>query len=52
MSEFVLCYADDVLVFTKSKKVEDHVADLEKVFIQFEKHGIKIKATKLKLGLR
>ena len=28
MSEFVLCYADDVLVFTKSEKVEDHIADL------------------------
>jgi hypothetical protein len=47
----VLCYADDVLVFTKSGKVEDHIRDLERVFQQFEKNGIKIKASKLKLGL-
>ena len=52
MTEFVLCYADDVLVFTKSERVEDHIADLERVFIQFEKYGIKIKASKLKIGLR
>ena len=52
MSDFVLCYADDILVFTKSPRVDDHIADLEKVFIQLEKNGIKIKASKLKLGLK
>ena len=52
MSDFVLCYADDVLVFTKSANVDDHIADLEKVFRQLEKNGIKIKAAKLKLGLK
>ncbi len=52
MSDFVLCYADDVLIFTKSLNVDDHIRDLEKVFIQFEKCGIKIKASKLKLGLK
>jgi hypothetical protein len=46
----VLCYADDV--FTKSPKVEDHIADLERVFEQLERNGIKIKASKLKLGLK
>ena len=51
MSEFVLCYADDILVFTKSPRVEDHINDVERVFLQLEKHGIKIKASKLKLGL-
>ena len=34
MDDFVLCYADDVLAFIKSSKVEDHIADLEKVFQQ------------------
>ena len=52
MSSSVLCYADDVLVFTKSEKVDDHIRDLERVFVQFEKYGIKIKASKLKLGLK
>ena len=52
MSDFVLCYADDILVFTKSENVEDHVRDLERVFMQFEKYGIRIMANKLKLGLR
>ena len=52
MDDFVLCYADDVLVFTKSARVEDHIADLERVFKQLEKNGIKIKASKLKLGLK
>ena len=52
MEEFVLCYADDILIFTKSKNVDDHIRDIEKVFIQLEKHGIKIKASKLKIGLR
>src|SRR5690348_10002723 len=50
MSDFVLCYADDVLVFTKSPRVEDHIRDLEKVFEQLDRNGIKIKASKLKLG--
>src|SRR5687768_15386100 len=52
MSEFVLCYADDVLIFNKSGNVDDHIRDLEKVFMQFEKCGIKIKSSKLKLGLK
>ena len=52
MNEFVLCYADDVLVFTKSHSVDDHITDLEKIFQQLHKHGINIKASKMKLGLK
>ena len=52
MGSSVLCYADDVLIFTKSKRVEDHIADLDKVFMRFEKYGIKIKASKLKIGMQ
>jgi hypothetical protein len=32
----VLCYADDCLVYTKSDNVDDHITDLEKVFVQLE----------------
>ena len=52
LHQCVLCYADDCLIFTKSEDVEDHVRDIEKVFKQFEKFGIKIKASKLMLGRR
>ena len=52
MSEFVLCYADDVLVYTKSTSVDDHVRDVEKVLQRLERYGIKVKASKLKLGLK
>ena len=41
-----------LLVFTKSARVEDHIADLEKVFHELQKNGIKMKASKLKLGLK
>ena len=41
-------YADDVLV----SQVDDHIADLSKVFQQLEKIGINIKASKHKLGLK
>src|SRR5579862_9244665 len=51
MSDCVLCYADDVLIHTKSPRVEDHVRDIRRVFQRFERYGIKIKASKLKLGL-
>ena len=50
LHQCVLCYADDCLIFTKSDNVDDHVNDIEKVFRQFEKFGIKIKASKLMLG--
>ena len=50
--ESVLCYADDCLKDTKSDNVDDHIKDLENVFKQFEKYGIKIKASKLKLGCK
>jgi len=52
MSEFVLCYADDVLIYTKSANVEDHIRDVERAFKQFERYGIKIKSSKLKIGLK
>ena len=51
MKDFVLCYADDVLIYTKHSNVEKHVEDLENVFKRLEQYGIKIKASKMKLGL-
>ena len=49
--ECVLCYADDCLVYTKSESLDDHLKDLDKVFSLFEKYGVQIKASKLKLCL-
>jgi len=51
-SDCVLCYADDVLVHTKSQNVEDHVRDIRKAFARLDQSGIKIKASKLKVGLK
>ena len=45
MEDCILCYADDVLIFTKSEKVEDHVRDIRRAFQRLEKSGIKIKAS-------
>ena len=52
LHDFVLCYADDILIFTKSTSIDDHINDLERVFIQLDKYGIKVKASKLKIGLK
>src|SRR3954451_12758536 len=46
----VLCYADDCLTYTKSDSVDDHIRDLERVFKQLDLYGVKIKASKFKLG--
>src|SRR6185312_1465756 len=50
--KFVLCYADDCLVYTKSSSVDDHLQDVGKVFDELGANGIKVKASKLKIGLR
>jgi hypothetical protein len=47
-----MCYADDCLVYTKSEKVEDHLREVGVVLDQLHEHGIKVKASKLKIGLR
>ena len=48
----VLCYADDILCYTKDPKVEAHARDLQGMFNRLRKYGIKIKASKLHLGVR
>jgi len=50
--KFVLCYADDCLVYTKTDSVDDHLRDVGLVFEQFEQYGIKVKASKLKIGVK
>ena len=50
LDECVLCYADDCLVYTKSDNVDDHISDIKKVFDQLALHGVKIKASKLKIA--
>ena len=48
----VLCYADDCLIYTKSESVDDHIRDIHKVVDRLRKHGIKIKASKLKFAVK
>ena len=50
--KFVLCYADDCLVYTKSDSIDDHIEDVGKIFDELHANGIKVKASKLKLALR
>ena len=50
--KFVLCYADDCLVYTKSGNVDDHLKEVGIVLDQLHEYGIKVKASKLKLGLK
>ena len=47
-----LVYADDVLASTKKRAVMAHIADLEKIFQRLRKHGVMIKGSKVKLGLK
>ena len=47
-----LVYADDILIYTKSLKVEDHIADLEQVFDRLDKYNVKVKGDKMRLGLK
>ena len=48
----VLCYADDLLIFTKSDSVDDHIRDVLKIVGRLKEHGIMIKASKLKLACK
>jgi hypothetical protein len=45
-------YADDILVFTKTDRVQDHIDALDKVFDRLDKYGIKVKGDKMKLALK
>ena len=47
-----LVYADDILIHTKSVNVQDHIRDLELVFDRLNRYNIKVKADKIRLGLR
>jgi hypothetical protein len=48
--KFALTYVDDVCVFTKSEKIEDHLAHLDLVFDRLDKHGLSVKASKTLLA--
>ena len=52
LCQSVLCYADDILIYTKKHDVNFHAKDLDNVFTQLGMYGVKIKASKLKLGLK
>src|SRR6202012_431353 len=50
--QFVLCYADDCLVYTKTDDIDEHLHDVAKIFDRLHKYGVKIKASKLKIALK
>ncbi len=45
-------YADDILVYTKTDSVQDHIDALDKVFDRLDRYGIKVKGDKMKLALK
>jgi len=47
-----LVYADDILIPTKSPHVIDHIYDLDRVFARLRKNNVKVKADKIRLGVR
>lgn len=49
--DFVLTYADDILVYSKGS-AEEHIQHLHKVFDALDKVGIRLKASKVMLGMK
>jgi hypothetical protein len=47
-----LVYADDCLVYTKHRAVMIHIGHLDQVFSRLRSHGIIIKGSKVKLGVK
>ena len=47
-----LVYADDILVYTKSNDVRDHIRDLDKVFDKLDEYNVQVKGDKMRLALR
>ena len=47
-----LVYADDILVYTKSSDVRDHIRDLDRVFDRLDKYNVKVKGDKMRLALK
>jgi exonuclease III len=48
--DYVLCYADDILIYTKSSRLEDHLRHVDRVFARLAEFGLKVKATKIKIA--
>ena len=44
--KFVLAYVDDICIFTKSDKIEDHLEHLDLVFDRLDQYGLSAKASK------
>jgi hypothetical protein len=50
--KLVLCYADDCLVYTKEETVDEHIRDVGLVLDRLQIYGVKVKASKIKLGVK
>ena len=47
-----LVYADDILAYTKNKSVMIHIGHLDQIFSRLRSHGVMIKGSKVKLGVK
>ena len=48
--KFALAYVDDICIFTKSHKIEDHLEHLDLVFDRLDQYGLSAKASKTYLA--
>ena len=47
-----LVYMDDILIWTKTNSIHEHIRDLDRVFDALDTYGIKMKASKCQFALR
>ncbi|CAD5219906.1 unnamed protein product [Bursaphelenchus okinawaensis] len=52
LDDQAISYVDDVLVFTKSASVDDHIANLKTVFDRFRSYGLKLSPKKCILATK
>ena len=48
----VICYADDILIFSKGGTLEEHLATVDEVFQRLRSRGIQVKGSKVKLAVK
>lgn len=51
IGHYCFLYIDDLLVFSKSPRIEDHLSALEKVINRLQQYGLRAKATKAHIAM-
>ena len=51
IGNYCFLYIDDLLVFSKSPRIEDHILALEKVINRLQQYGLRAKATKAHIAM-